>query len=357
VPITLNLHAALAAEVRLENLHGAQPITQPAIRLTLPATSANLGPGFDAVGLALSMHLSVEAHAAPAFTIHATGRDADLVADLDRNLILDTYRSILREAETKITPLKLTIHNEIPLGMGCGSSAAALLAGVALADHFGHLNLGDQGIVTEASWREGHPDNVAACWYGGFTISTQTTSPSSLPLTEGAGGLSPLKTAPQKGALAPDPSPEVQAATFPGNPSWELILALQPTSLATKEARALLPDTYSRADAVFNIQRSALLVAAFAQNRLDLLRIATQDRIHQPYRTAACPLLAQLLPLATEPEIASVTLSGAGPSVLLFLAETTTFLEAETRLRQILPPEVELLSLRIAGGVQKNILP
>jgi homoserine kinase len=278
------------------------------------------------------MHLTVEAHPAATFSIHATGRNADLIAETERNLILDTYRSILRDAEKKITPLKLTIHNEIPLGAGCGSSAAALLAGVALADHFGHLELGDTGIVSEASWREGHPDNVAACWYGGFTTSVQSASDD-------------------------DTLPTVEVATFPGNPSWELILALQPTSLATKEARALLPDTYSRADAVFNIQRSALLVAAFAQNRLDLLRIATQDRIHQPYRTAACPLLAYLLPLATEPEIASVTLSGAGPSVLLFLAETTTFLEAETRLRQILPPEVELLSLRIAGGVQKNILP
>ena len=302
-----------------------QPKPNTAIRLTLPATSANLGPGFDAAGLALSMHLSVEAHPATTFSIRATGRNADLVAALDRNLILDTYRSVLANAGKKVTPLKLTIHNEIPLGMGCGSSAAALLAGVALADHFGDLNLGDQGIVAEASRLEGHPDNVAACWYGGFTVSTQMAE-------------------------------TVEVATFPGNPAWELVLALQPTSLATKEARTLLPDTYSRADAVFNIQRSALLVAAFAQNRLDLLRTATQDRLHQPYRTAPCPLLAQLLPLASEPEIASVTLSGAGPSVLLFLSEVTTFLEAETRLRQILSPEVELLTLRIAGGATKTIL-
>jgi homoserine kinase len=301
------------------------PINLPAIRLTLPATSANLGPGFDAAGLALSMHLSVEAHLAPAFTINATGRNADLCATLERNLILETYRTILLNHHRNIPPLKLTIHNEIPLGAGCGSSAAALLAGVALADHFGHLNLGNQGIVAEASRLEGHPDNVAACWYGGFTTSVQT-------------------------------SETVEVATFPGNPSWELVLALQPTSLATKEARALLPDTYTRADAVFNIQRASLLVAAFAQNRLDLLRTATQDRIHQPYRTSACPLLGHLLPLATEPEIASVSLSGAGPSVLIFLAESTTFLEAETRLRQLLSPEVELLSLRIASGVTKTLL-
>jgi len=303
----------------------------PGVRLVLPATSANLGPGFDAAGLALSMHLNVEAHPAATFSIHATGRNADLIAETDRNLILDTYRSVLREAEKKVTPLKLTIHNEIPLGAGCGSSAAALLAGVALADHFGALALGDEGIVAEASWREGHPDNVAACWYGGFTTSVQSVNDD-------------------------DTLPTVEVATFAGDPAWELVLALQPTSLATKEARALLPDNYSRADAVFNIQRASLLVAAFAQNRLDLLRTATQDRLHQPYRSAACPLLAQLLPLAIEPEIASVSLSGAGPSVLIFLAETTTALEAETRLRQILAAEVELIPLRIATGATKTLL-
>ena len=301
--------------------------TLPAVRLTLPGTSANLGPGFDAVGLAFSMHLSVEAHAAPAFIITATGRNADLCAALERNLILDTYRAVLTAHGKHITPLHLTLHNEIPLGAGCGSSAAALLAGVALASHFGQLHLSDAAIIAEASRLEGHPDNVAACWLGGFTVSTQTDS-------------------------APGALPVIHTATFPGNPAWELILALQPTSLATKEARALLPDHYSRADAVFNIQRSALLTAAFAQSRLDLLRTATQDRLHQPYRQHACPLLKQLLPLAAEPEIAAVTLSGAGPSVLLFLAETTTFLAAETRLRALLAPEVELIPLRIAAGAQ-----
>jgi homoserine kinase len=320
----------------MERTSISQSKPTPGLRLILPATSANLGPGFDAAGLALSMHLSIEAHATTTFSIHATGRNTDLIADTGRNLILDTYRNVLLNHNRSITPLKLTIHNEIPLGAGCGSSAAALLAGLALADHFGSLNLGDAGIVAEASWREGHPDNVAACWYGGFTTSVQSH--------------------PKSAARPGEAPPTVEVATFPGNPAWELVLTLQPTSLATKEARALLPDTYSRADAVFNIQRAALLVAAFAQGRLDLLRTATQDRLHQPYRSEACPLLAQLLPLAAEPEIASVSLSGAGPSVLILLAETTTFLEAEIRLRQLLAPEVELISLRIATGATRTVL-
>jgi homoserine kinase len=273
----------------------------------------------------MSMHLTVEAQAAKVFQIEATGRDAELCGVLENNLIVDTYRDVLTRANKAVTPLHLHLHNEIPLGMGCGSSAAALLAGVALADHFGDLKLGDAGIVAEASRLEGHPDNVAACWLGGFTVSA-------------------------------DVDGVIETATFAGDPSWEILLAVQASSLATKKARALLPATYSKADAIFNVQRVSLLVAAFAQGRIELLRTAMQDRMHQPYRADACPLLKQLLPLADEPELAGIALSGAGPSVLIFLAEGVTPLAAETRLRAVLDAEVEILSLRIAGGATKTLL-
>jgi homoserine kinase len=299
------------------------------VRLSLPATSANLGPGFDAVGLALSMRLTVEAQVGPSFQIEATGRDAALCGVLEHNLILDTYREVLARAGGKELPLHLKLHNEIPLGMGCGSSAAALLAGVALADHFGGLQLGDAGIVAEASRREGHPDNVVACWYGGFTVSAQDGEA----VTIASFGVDVEKTG-----------------------SWELLLVVQPTSLATKKARALLPESYSRADAIFNVQRAALLVAAFAQGRLELLKTAMQDRMHQAYRAEACPLLGKLLPLMDEPEVAGVALSGAGPSVLVFLAEGTTILEGETRVQALVGPEVELLPLRIGLGVDRTLL-
>jgi homoserine kinase len=299
------------------------------VRLSLPATSANLGPGFDAVGLALSMRLTIEAQVSPSFQIEATGRDAALCGALDHNLILDTYRDMLVQAGGNELPLHLKLHNEIPLGMGCGSSAAALLAGVALADHFGGLHLGNEGIVAEASRREGHPDNVAACWYGGFTVSAQ----------EGDA---------------------VKVATFgvdlETTGAWEMLLAVQPTSFATEKARALLPETYSRADAIFNVQRASLLAAAFAQGRLDLLKTAMQDRMHQPYRATACPLLKKLLPLMADSEVAGVALSGAGPSVLVFLGEGTTLLAAETRIRALVGSDVELLPLRIATGAECTLL-
>src|ERR1700761_9012010 len=144
------------------------------IRLRAPATSANLGPGFDAVGLALSMWLTVEAHVAPTWQIEATGRNADVVGAVANNLMVDVFRSVLDQAGVEPPCLRLKIHNEIPLGMGCGSSAAAICAGVALASHFGGLAWSDAEIVREAAEREGHPDNVAAGWYGGFTASAMT---------------------------------------------------------------------------------------------------------------------------------------------------------------------------------------
>jgi homoserine kinase len=299
------------------------------VRLSLPATSANLGPGFDAVGVALSIRLTIEARAAASSQIEATGRDAAVCGVLEGNLILDTYLDVLAQAGAKKLPLHVKLHNEIPLGMGCGSSAAALLAGVALADHFGGLRMSDEEIVAEASHREGHPDNVAACWYGGFTVSAEQDD-------------------------------GVKAATFGVDPGttgmWEMLLALPSKSLATTKARALLPESYSKADAIFNLQRASLLVAAFAQGRLDLLKTAMQDRMHQPYRAKACPLLKKLLPLTEESEISGVALSGAGPSVLVFLAEGTTVLEAETRLQGLLGSEVEILPLRMAAGAERTLL-
>jgi homoserine kinase len=273
----------------------------------------------------MSMHLTVEAHVAPVFSIEATGRDAALCGALENNLILDIYRDVVGAAGKDATPLRLRIHNEIPLGMGCGSSAAAIVAGVMLADHFGDIGMTARQIVEAASEAEGHPDNVAACYFGGFTAST-----------EGLDG--------------------VETATFEGNPGWHMMLAVQASSLATKKARALLPDSYSKADAIFNVQRVSLLVAAFAQGRLELLKTAMQDRMHQPFRTGACPLLDRLLPLAEEAEIAGVALSGAGPSVLVFLAEETTVIEAETRMRELVGVDVEILALRIGSGAERTVL-
>jgi len=283
------------------------------LHLRLPATSANLGPGFDALGLAMSLFLEIEASVSADFGIEASGRSPELVARLEDNLILETYRSLAPAGP----PLHLKIQNEIPLGMGCGSSAAALLAGVHLANRFGRLNLSPQEVLEEACVREGHPDNVAACFHGGLTVSSMQGR-------------------------------EVTTATFGQNLAWRLLLALPPASLATSEARALLPGSYSRADAVENIQATALLVSAFALNRPELLRQGTRDRLHQPYRSAACPLLPALLPLAGTDGIYSVTLSGAGPSVLLLADPAASSAELIASIRHTTGnPELEVVETTI----------
>ena len=197
-------------------------MTAGRLHLKLPATSANLGPGFDAVGLAMELFLEVEAKFSDRMEIVASGRDVEKVGALEGNTMLETYRELAPAGPN----LKLVVKNGIPLGMGCGSSAAALVAGVELANHFGGLGMTRDEVLAEACRREGHPDNVAACLLGGFTVSA---------MVDGA----------------------VQTATFVGGEDWRLILVMPKSSLATTEARALLPESYPRADVVANLQATA----------------------------------------------------------------------------------------------------
>lgn len=258
-------------------------------RISLPATSANLGPAFDAAALAMDFYIKIAAAAADRFSIQASGRDQDICSKLENHLILTTYRDVLTTSRRRVIPLALGIENDIPIGKGCGSSAAARLAGIALANHFGRLHWTDAQIIGEASRREQHPDNASACWMGGLTVARMQNE------TE---------------ALVVNVQPKGK---------WPLLLAVPEQSLSTEAARRVLPDQYSRADAVFNIQNSMLLLAAFTQGRADFLASALDDRIHQPYRAAHCPLLPVLQELKNEKGILGIALSGAGPSVLVFL--------------------------------------
>ena len=261
--------------------------------LVLPATSANLGPAFDAAALAFSLCLRVRGEPGGDYSVSAQGRDAHLCGGGAENLILKTYREVMQSAGKPSAPLHLEVRNEIPIGKGCGSSAAARLAGIALAVRAGGLDWGDERIIEEASRREGHPDNAAACWLGGLAIARNST--------------------------ADDGSPTVQAVRIVATCPWPLLLAIPEEPLFTEEARRVLPAQYSRADAVFNVQNALFLLAAFTEEREDLLRSALQDRIHEPYRARLCPLLPALRELAGSEGVLGAVLSGAGPAVLLFL--------------------------------------
>ena len=258
------------------------------LHLRVPATSANLGPCFDAAALAIALYLDVRATTAQEFSIEALGRNPEICGKIEGNLLIDTYCSILQSEGREMRPLALTVNNGIPLGMGCGSSAAVRIAAVAMAAYFGQLAWNDDRILAAACELEGHPDNAAACWLGGYVAAT----------CEGK---------------------EVHAASLPPPAAWSALLVIPHKPLATSSARAVLPENYSREDVVANLQRATLLSIAFSQGRGELLRVAMQDRIHQPYREEICPLLPILLPLAAQKGILGVALSGAGPAVLLLI--------------------------------------
>lgn len=297
------------------------------LRLRLPATSANLGPGFDAAAIALDFHLEIEAAPAAEFSIQATGRDPERCGRIENNLILDIYKDLLQASGQPVVPLRMRMRNGIPLGMGCGSSAAGRLAAISLANHFGQLGWSGDRILQTASVLEGHPDNAAACWLGGFVVAACENS-------------------------------AVHVARVAPPPGWRAIVVLPTVPLPTSKARAVLPDAYSRADVVTNIQAVGMLGLAFSQGRGDLLRIAMNDRIHQPYRAPICPLLPPLLPLAEANGILGLALSGAGPAVLVIVESEAGLASASTAILYALKglQEVELLSCNFesAGATTRH---
>ncbi|HVO64602.1 MAG TPA: homoserine kinase [Terriglobales bacterium] len=256
--------------------------------ISLPATSANLGPAFDCAALAFGLFLKVEAQVASDCSVLARGRDADICGKVENHLILNTYREIFEAEGRPVVPLSMRLSNEIPIGKGCGSSAAARLAGIALAVHFGRLSWTDARIIAEASRREHHPDNAAACWKGGVAVAKMNEAAETLV----------VKILP-KG-------------------KWPLLLAIPDKPLSTEEARRVLPLQYSRKDVVTNLQNSMLLLAGLVAGRSSIVAAALDDRIHQPYRAPLCPLLPTLQKLSGHPGVLGAVLSGAGPSVLIF---------------------------------------
>jgi len=253
----------------------------------VPASSANLGPGFDALGLALDLYLTCTFRPSDGLRITARGTDTHDIPSDDNNLIWRTALEVAARVDSQLTPIELKIDNCIPLGKGLGSSAAALTAGVIIADHLLGLHWRPARILDEAARIEGHPDNVAACVLGSIVASAID-----------AGGVA-------------------HAVRIELPQSFEVAVVVPDFVLPTTKARAVLPGSYNRADAVFNVQRAALLMAALAAGDRHAFPTALEDRMHQPYRCGLVPGLADILRLRA-PGLLGCTLSGAGPSVLVF---------------------------------------
>ena len=259
----------------------------PWTSLRVPASSANLGPGFDALGLALGIYLECRFRTSGQLSIQVEGRDAAEISTGKDNLIWQTALAVARDMRMTMPPIELQIRNEIPIGKGLGSSAAALTAGVVIADHVLDLRWKPLRILDEAARLEGHPDNVAACVLGSVVAS-----------------------AIDSGGVARTVRLNMPAGFGVG-------VVVPDFTLPTSQARALLPDCYPRAEAIFNVQRAALLVAALATGTASAFPAALEDKFHQPYRAALVPGLDDILKLRA-PGLLGCALSGAGPSILVF---------------------------------------
>jgi homoserine kinase len=259
----------------------------PWYSVRVPASSANLGPGFDALGLALGVYLQCRFRPSDALFISVSGRDTAAISTGPDNLIWRTALAVAEDVGMSLPPIELQIHNDIPLGKGMGSSAAALTAGVVIADVLLELGWKPLRILDEAARLEGHPDNVAACTLGAIVASAID-----------CGGVA-------------------RAVRIDLPPRFGVAVVVPDFVLPTTEARAVLPAFYSKQDAVFNVQRAALLIAALATGNSTAFPAALEDRFHQPYRVPLVPGLADILKLRA-PGLLGCALSGAGPSILVF---------------------------------------
>jgi homoserine kinase len=257
----------------------------------IPGSTSNLGPGFDCFGLALKLYLTIRAvvveNASVECRVRTTGAGEN--SSLPRNSSNLIYRAMSfasRRESLSLPRIDLAVHNEIPLASGLGSSAAAIVGGIKLCGMLCGKELSDEKVQNYATEFEGHPDNVGASLHGGFVTNCVAAD----------GDVSSIKF---------------------NWPSKIRILVVSPHSqLPTHVARAALPRSVSRGDAVFNLQRTSIFTAALAKQRYDLFAEAMRDRIHQPRRESLVPGLAGALALPPMDGLLGLALSGAGPSII-----------------------------------------
>lgn len=258
--------------------------------MQVPASSANLGPGFDALGLALALYNEIEASESDAVTLTIQGEGRDRLAGNERNVVVRGVRMAYEAAGRPFRGCVLACVNRIPLARGLGSSAAAWVGGLVAGNALLGSPLDRAALLTLAARAEGHPDNVAAALLGGLTVA--------------CGG--------PAGA---------RAMSLPVPPGLHWIVLVPAVSSATAEARAALPASVPHADAVFNVQRVALLLASLQAGRVDLLPSAFEDRLHEPYRARLFPWMAAVTEAACAAGALGCVLSGAGPSLLAVAGE------------------------------------
>jgi homoserine kinase len=255
------------------------------VHVSVPATSANLGPGFDALGLALAIHNEVVAEEADRVEVSLRGEGAAELAKNADNAVVRGVRLAYEAAGRPFRGARLECVNRVPIARGLGSSAAAWVSGLAAGNALLGSPLDRDAMLALAAHAEGHPDNVAAAIFGGLTVSCVTTD-------------------------------AVTAVSLPVPRTLQWVVLIPEATNATADARAVLPASVPRADAVFNVQRVALLLASLQTGRQTALRAALEDRLHEPYRKALFPWMPDVVAAARAAGALGCVLSGAGPSLL-----------------------------------------
>ena len=255
-----------------------------------PATTANLGPGFDCLGMALDLWnrleiISVPQGCAESAQVEIEGEGVDELAADASNLTFRAMRFLFDEAGLEMPSLRLRCHNVIPLSRGMGSSAAAIAGGLVAANTLCGSPYAPNELLEMAATIEGHPDNVAAAVLGGLQLVVSD-------------------------------GPQLYTAPIPVPEEMQAVLFIPEARIATADARAVLPGQVSVADAVFNMGRVALLVAGMALDRPEYLDVATQDKLHQPYRQPLFPAIKLIFAAARDAGALGVFLSGSGSTVL-----------------------------------------
>lgn len=255
------------------------------IKIRVPATSANLGPGFDCLGLALDIWNEISFEPAENISHFVMGEGAEKLNKGFRNLLTKSFAKIHEVCGKKLSSVKILANNKIFMSSGLGSSAAAIVAGLFGANELLGKPLGENDLLKLATEMEGHPDNVAPALCGGLIASVMMRE-------------------------------EILFRKYE-IPDWSIVIVTPQIEWLTKTARAVLPKSVSRTDAVFNIGRTALVIDALRSGDLSLLQKVMDDRIHQPYRLKHITGGTSAYKIAKQ--VGAVALSGAGPSIINFV--------------------------------------
>lgn len=283
-------------------------LAQSTVTVTVPATTANLGPGFDCLGAALSLYNRFEfspLSGAEPLQITAFGLEAAQVNTDDSNLAYRAFCHLYQQIGQLPPPVHLAIHLNVPLARGLGSSATAIVGGLVGANVLAGSPLSPAAVMELAIGLEGHPDNVVPALLGGCRLAATQ----------------PDRNSPGQNLIASG-SPAWSICDVPWHPEILPVVAIPNFELSTAEARRVLPSSYSRQDAIFNAAHLGMLLRALETGQLDWLRTALQDRIHQPYRQALIPGYDAVQVAALQAGACGLVISGAGPT-LLALAEPT----------------------------------